>query len=60
MRKPDSIIYTHLLNDNNLAPEQAVFLDDNMENSEAAGLLGIQTIHVKHPDQMFDIFKKYD
>lgn len=60
MRKPDPIIYTHLLEDNNLASGKAVFLDDNIENIEAAKLLGIQTIHITHPDLVFDLFKKYD
>ncbi len=60
MRKPDPIIYKHILEQNNLAAEQTIFLDDNKENIEAAKLLGIQTIHIANPDRAFDIFKKYD
>lgn len=60
MRKPDSIIFEYVLADNMLEPLQTVFLDDNKENIEAAKSVGIQTIHITHPDLVFDIFKKYD
>jgi epoxide hydrolase-like predicted phosphatase len=60
MRKPDAIIFEHLLHKHNLIPAKTVFLDDNKENIEAAKQLGIQTIHITHPDLFFDLFKKYD
>lgn len=60
MRKPELNIYTHVLEENNLTPEQTIFLDDSQENIDAAKSLGIQTIHITHSDLIFDIFKKYD
>lgn len=60
MRKPELNIYAHVLEDSNLIAEQTIFLDDSHENINAAKSLGIQTIHITHPDQVFDIFSKYD
>jgi 2-haloacid dehalogenase len=45
MVKPDPGIYHILLNRYDLRPEQAVFIDDNKFNIEAAKLLGFHTIH---------------
>jgi len=55
MRKPESEIYTHVLEDADLKAEQTLFLDDNIENIKAASLLGIQTIHVERPESLFDL-----
>lgn len=60
MRKPDSIIFEHVLADNALDPSQTVFLDDNKENVEAAESVGIKIIHITHPDLVYEIFKKHD
>lgn len=46
MRKPEPEIYRHVLEENNLNPEETLFIDDRYENIEAAGRLGIQTYHV--------------
>lgn len=43
MRKPDAEIYAFVLNDNQLIPEETLFIDDRPENIEAAKALGIQT-----------------
>jgi FMN phosphatase YigB (HAD superfamily) len=52
MRKPDESIYRHVLNENNLNPSETLFLDDNLHNIEAAKKIGIQTIHILHPDHV--------
>lgn len=44
MKKPDTKIYLHVLDDNNLKPEEAVFIDDKPINIESAARLGIQAI----------------
>lgn len=46
MRKPEPEIYRHVLEENNLNPEETLFIDDRYENIEAARGLGIQTYHV--------------
>ena len=43
--KPDPAIYTCLLERYGLVAEESVFLDDRLENIEAARALGIQGIH---------------
>jgi putative hydrolase of the HAD superfamily len=55
MRKPEPRIYSHVLQDANLIPDKTLFLDDNAENLMAAKVLGIQTLHVTHPDRVFDL-----
>jgi putative hydrolase of the HAD superfamily len=46
MRKPDPRIYELTCELAGVEPEAAVFLDDNADNVEAAGNLGIETVHV--------------
>lgn len=44
-RKPYPLIYNILLNRFNVNPEEAIFIDDNFENCEAAKKLKINSIH---------------
>jgi putative hydrolase of the HAD superfamily len=46
MRKPDANIYQHVLDNSSYLPEETLFLDDNLENINAAVTLGIKAIHV--------------
>jgi FMN phosphatase YigB (HAD superfamily) len=55
-RKPDAAIFQQVLDENNLAPAETLFLDDNALNIEGAGSLGIQTIYVTTPDLVLDVF----
>lgn len=43
--KPDSAIYHHLTDDFDVHPQDAVFIDDNLPNVEAARELGFYGIH---------------
>jgi len=47
MRKPDIEIFEFVLKENNLNPEQTLFVDDTKENTESAAQLGIQTWNLK-------------
>jgi putative hydrolase of the HAD superfamily len=49
--KPHPHIYRMALQALDVTPEQAVFVDDFLENVEAARALGMQTIHFRTPDQ---------
>lgn len=60
MRKPELEIYQHVLDQNQLIPEQTIFLDDNLDNLKAANSLYIQTLHITHLQQVRDIFNSYD
>jgi len=44
MMKPDPAIYRHTLNELQVAPQEAVFVDDSRPNVEAAAALGIHAI----------------
>lgn len=59
-RKPDREIYRQLLDENNLLPEQVVFLDDKPANVETAVGLGIHGIVVKQPSMVLDLFGKHE
>ena len=55
-RKPDAEIFEQVLEENNLLPEQTLFLDDYAVNIEGARSLGIKTIHVTSPNLILDYF----
>ncbi|ESO02304.1 hypothetical protein HELRODRAFT_106578 [Helobdella robusta] len=58
MRKPEERIYTHTLEQLNVAPQQTVFLDDLVHNLKAASLLGILTVKVESPKQAIESLEK--
>lgn len=51
-RKPHKEIYEITLDRYRITPEKAVFIDDNIDNVEAANQMGITGIHFKNPDQL--------
>lgn len=55
-RKPDADIFEQVLEENNLIPEQTLFLDDYDINVEGARTLGIKTVHVTSPNLILDYF----
>jgi glucose-1-phosphatase len=55
-RKPDADIFEQVLEENNLMPEQTLFLDDYDINIEGAKSLGIKTLHVTSPNLILDYF----
>jgi putative hydrolase of the HAD superfamily len=50
MRKPDREIYELTCTRMNIAPDEAVFLDDNAENVAAAREVGMEAVHVVDPE----------
>jgi len=52
MRKPFPEIYQYTLEKYNISPSEAVFIDDNLKNVEAARALGIHAIHFHNPEQL--------
>jgi len=48
--KPDLEIYNLAINRFKLIPEETVFIDDKIENIEAASKLGFLTIHLINPE----------
>lgn len=58
LRKPEKEAYQLILDENNLRPEETLFIDDTLPNIDAAQKLGIQVIHLQAPKTVLDIFKK--
>lgn len=56
-RKPDTEIYRFVLDQHQLKPGRTLFLDDKLENVEAARSVGIHAVKVEYPDQIFEILK---
>ena len=56
LRKPNADIFQYVLNDTCTDPKETMFIDDFVENIETARLLGFQTIHLKTPLTLVDIF----
>jgi 2-haloacid dehalogenase len=50
--KPDPRIFRVLLERHGIAPEEAVFIDDNPRNAETASALGIHGIHFQSPEHL--------
>jgi epoxide hydrolase-like predicted phosphatase len=49
LRKPDPAIFHLTLDQLDVAPQQAIFLDDNLRNVDAARALGIHTVQFVDP-----------
>jgi putative hydrolase of the HAD superfamily len=52
--KPDAAIYRHAYQGLAVAPEEAVFLDDKIENIEGARAVGLYAIHFQTPAQLIE------
>ena len=50
LMKPDSAIYELAKNRFNLNPEETVFIDDKLENIDAAQKMNFKTIHLTNPN----------
>ena len=58
IRKPDSAIFEKVLSENNLKPEETLFIDDIAANLEPAKALGIQTFMMTAPDTIQEFIKR--
>ena len=56
--KPDPIIFRLTCKRFNLIPKYTVFIDDRIENIDAASRLDFQTIHLTNPDEIKLLVKK--
>lgn len=59
-RKPFEDIYRLTLNRFDINPENALFIDDNLRNIEAARALGINGIHFKDSESLAENLKNYN
>ena len=54
-RKPDKEAYEYVLKENNLSPSETLFIDDSIQNIDAAKALGLQTIFLKEGMMLEDL-----
>jgi len=52
LMKPDMAIYELAINRFNLMPQKTVFIDDKLENIEAAKIIHLNTIHLEDPNKI--------
>ncbi|TCP25820.1 putative hydrolase of the HAD superfamily [Tenacibaculum skagerrakense] len=59
MRKPNTDIYEFVLKKNNLIPSETIFIDDTLENTDAAEKLGIKTWTINRvEDNVVDLLNR--
>ncbi len=57
LRKPNANIYEFVLNENNIKAEESLFIDDTLENTEAANKLGIHVWNIDETSEdIIDLF----
>jgi len=59
-RKPFKDIYDLTLSRYNITAENAIFIDDNLRNIDAANKIGINGIHFKSPEQLIKQLETYN
>jgi FMN phosphatase YigB (HAD superfamily) len=57
-RKPEITFFEQVLNENNLKPEETLFIDDSPQHLASAQKLGIQTFLMKAPDTIQAFVKR--
>ena len=57
--KPDAKIYNLAIKKFSLIPENTVFIDDKIENIQAAEKLEFKTIHLTDPFKIYEEIKRY-
>ncbi len=55
LRKPDTESYLKILEEQNLAPAETLFIDDTLANIEGAQKVGMPTIHLQAPQTLLDL-----
>ncbi|MCW3118800.1 MAG: haloacid dehalogenase, partial [Chitinophagaceae bacterium] len=55
LRKPEAPIFELVLNENNLIPEETLFIDDTAMNFPEAERLGIQVYHLAPGNEIMGI-----
>jgi putative hydrolase of the HAD superfamily len=56
LRKPNADIFKYVIKDAGIIPDETMFIDDFIENIDTARLIGFQTIHLKAPMTLQDVF----
>lgn len=59
LTKPNKEIYELAINKFDLIPKETVFIDDRLENIEAAKKLNFKTVHLLNPDKIEEKIKNF-
>lgn len=57
-RKPEAAIFEQVLTENNLKPEETLFIDDSPQHLETARALGMQTFLMTAPDNIVKFLER--
>jgi HAD superfamily hydrolase (TIGR01509 family) len=57
MRKPNASAFNYILETHGLLPEHTLFIDDSLQHVEGAGLIGINTIHLKKGQEISEVLR---
>jgi putative hydrolase of the HAD superfamily len=55
LRKPYPESYLCILNEQNIKPQETLFIDDTPKNIEGAKQVGLQTLHLVYPKTVLDL-----
>ena len=56
MRKPDEEVFAHIISENNLVPEETLFIDDMDYNIAGAQSVGLKTFHLTDQNYLSELF----
>ncbi len=56
LRKPDPAIFKHVCKEINVAPENALFIDDSIQHIEGAKRIGLNTYHLQKGQEIATVF----
>ncbi len=59
MRKPDKEIFEFIQQEQQLIPEETLFIDDSIQHIEAAQKLGFATHHLTQKEDITDLFEDF-
>lgn len=50
MRKPNANGFEHILSEQNLSPQEVIFIDDSLQHVKGASAIGINAVHLENTD----------
>lgn len=56
MRKPDKEIFELVINENNLNPQETLFIDDSIQHVQGAQNMGLNAVHL-HQIDVLELFE---
>jgi epoxide hydrolase-like predicted phosphatase len=56
MRKPDTEIFSFVIDENNIKPQETLFIDDMEDNIIGAQSVGLKTVHLSDQDYLTELF----